>query len=315
MARRPDSFGLGTLSPVVARAVDAAAEIMGEPDAAELAFLHSVLAQCSLPYRDQGDSRDYIRENGRASLIVSAGYLLDPVSRKPVLQGVPYGAKPRLLMLHLCTEAVRTQSATIGVADSMSAFMRDLGLKVTGGRKGTVGTFKQQLNRLAASRLQLVFDAGDRGVTMNPAPIISRFDVWFPQDHRQRVLWPSELTLSQEFFDSLKNHALPLDTRAIRGLQNNARALDIYTWLCHRLPRVKGTKGNKVSWAALHGQFGPDLADYKNFRREFRHALLKALAVYPAAKVEQVEGGLLLRHSSPAIRRQHVQVMALPNKG
>lgn len=64
----------------------------------------------------------YVRGNGRASLIVTAGHLFDPQTRRPLLQGIPYGAKPRLLMIHLCTEAVRRQSATIPVADRIQPF-------------------------------------------------------------------------------------------------------------------------------------------------------------------------------------------------
>ena len=300
MAKRESKVD-GTKLPVtLSRVINAAEEIMGAPDADEMAFLHSVLAQCGLPYRNP-NTRDYMRQNGRATLIVTAGHLLDQDTRKPVLQGVPYGAKPRLLMLHLCTEAVRNKSATISIADSMSAFMRDLGLQVTGGKKGTIGTFKEQLNRLAAARMQMIMDFGDRGTTLNPAPLIKQFDVWFPDDARQRVLWPSEVTLSGEFFESLQRHALPLDTRAIRALQHSARALDIYTWLTHRLPRV--TKTTKVSWAALHAQFGPDVSDNRTFRRQFTKAMRQALAVYPTAKVDSVEGGIELRKSPPAIRR------------
>ena len=305
MPARKDSFGFGvTIPTTTARVVDAAAEILGEPDTDELAFLHTVLAQCCLPYREP-HKRDYIHRNGRAALIVSAGHLMDE-NEELVLQGVPYGAKPRLLMTHLCTEAVRSRSPVIPVGDSMSAFMRELGLKVSGGKRGSIGRFKEQLNRLAASRMQLMFSQGDLRTTMNPAPLIKRFDVWFPSDARQRVLWPSEVTLSDEFFDSLQGHALPLDPRALRALQHNARALDVYTWLAHRLPRVKERNGAKVSWAALHGQFGADVKDNKTFRRNFKIALRKAVAVYPDAKVEQEDGGLRLRSSKPPIRRKLV---------
>jgi hypothetical protein len=305
MPSRQDSFGFGTTLPAATvRLIDAAAEIMGDPEADEMAFLHTVLAQCCLPYREP-HTRDYFHENGRASLVISAGYLMNE-NDKPVLQGVPYGAKPRLLMTHLCTEAVRTKSAVIPVGDSMSAFMRDLGLKVTGGKEGSIGRFKEQLNRLAASRMQLMFRSGDMRTTLNPAPIIKQFDVWFPTDARQKMLWPSEVTLSDEFFQSLQGHALPLDPRALRALQHNARALDIYTWLAHRLPRVKERNGAKVSWAALHGQFGNDVKDYKTFRRGFKKALTQAVAVYPDANVEPEDGGLRLRSSQPPIRRKLV---------
>ena len=288
------------ISPIQSRIADAAMEIVGEQDPTDLAFLHSVLAQCGLPYRDPR-TRDYIRENGKASLVVSAGHLFDPVRKKLVLQGVPYGAKPRLLLIHLCTEAVRTQSPRIQVSDSMSGFMRDLGLKVTGGREGTIARFKEQLNRLAASRIQLMMALDDRAVVVNPAPFIKQFDVWFPEDPRQRVLWPSEVTLSSEFFETLRTHALPIDPRGIRALQHSARALDVYTWLTARLPRVRKRGGDFVSWRALQTQFGPDIADHRNFLRHMQIAIRQALSVYPRARVEQRHGGLLLRRSPPPI--------------
>ena len=50
MPARKDTFGFGTAIPATtARIIDAAAEIMGEPDADELGFLHTVLTQCCLP--------------------------------------------------------------------------------------------------------------------------------------------------------------------------------------------------------------------------------------------------------------------------
>jgi len=301
MGARQDSFGFGvTIPAATARTIAAAEEIMGG-DADDIAFIHALLAQTGMPYREP-HSREYIRTNGRASMVLQAGYLLDPETRKPVAQGLPYGAKPRLLMAHLCTEAVRRQSPTVPIGDSMSAFMRELGLKVTGGKKGSVGRFKSQLNRLAASRMQLLFDRGDRATTLNPAPVISQYDVWFPGDSRQRVLWPSEITLSGGFYDSLLERALPLDPRAVRGLQHSARGLDIYFWLVHRLPRVKQANGAKVSWAALHNQFGPDVTDNKTFRRAFKAALRQALAVYPTARVEAEDGGLRLFSSPTAVR-------------
>ncbi len=47
MAAREDQFGCGVPIPATtARLVDQAIEIMGDPEPDELAFLHSVLAQC-----------------------------------------------------------------------------------------------------------------------------------------------------------------------------------------------------------------------------------------------------------------------------
>jgi len=299
MADKQDSFGYGvTLPRTTARVIDAAAEIMGDPSPENLVFLHTVLAQCFLPYRDPG-GRDYTRQSGRAGMVLQAGHLLDPTTKEIVPQGLPYGVKPRLLMLHLCSEAVTTGRPNIAVGDSMSAFMRnDLNLSVTG---RSIAVFREQLNRLAASRIQLFFMGDDRATMLNPAPPIERFDVWWPKEPGQRVLWPSEVILSKPFFKTLQEHAMPLDPRAIRALQHNGRALDAYAWLCNRLPRVRERNGAKVSWAALQGQFGADINDHKKFRRLFKNALRQACAVYPQAKVEQVDGGLLLKRSRRAI--------------
>lgn len=290
------------LTVIDRRLIEASAEILGG-EAKDISFLHSILSQCSLPYREpEGEKGVYIKQNGKASIIIQAGYLVNPKTGVPELQGVPYGAKPRLLLIHLCTEAIRLQKPNIEVQDSMSAFMKKLGLSVTGGKKGSIGRFKEQLNRLAACRMQIAM-ASDRGVSIvNPSPVVKRFDLWFPSDPRQKILWPSEIVLSDEFFSSLKNHAMPLDYRAIKAIQHNARALDLYVWLAHRLPRVKGEKGDRISWQALHSQFGSDISELNNFRRKTLEALKQTLAIYPKARVKQVEGGLLLSKSAPPIK-------------
>lgn len=303
--------GIAPSTPRVSRLIDTNVELLGESSPEERAYLHTILTQCSLPYRRPPEgTRDYIRENGRASLILTAGYLIDPVTKKATMVGLPYGVKPRLLMLHLCTKAVRTKSPHISIADSMSAFMKELGLGVRGGARGTIAPFKEQLNRLAASRMQLMMDFGDHCSVMNPAPLIRKFDVWFPSDPRQRMLWPTEVTLASEFFETLVDHALPLDPRSIAALQHSARGLDCYTWLAHRLPRVRRRSGDRVSWAALRGQFGGESSVPKSFRNRMTEALKQALGVYPAAKVELVEGGVLLRRSPPPIatKRSYPQI-------
>jgi hypothetical protein len=308
-----DDDGLSDLTPVQRRVLTSAVEITGEAEPDRLAFLHVVLAQCGMPYRTLPGQRDYVRENGKMSLVLTAGHLLDRQTYKLVLQPLPYGPKPRLIMIHLCSEAVRRKSRVIPVADSMSAFMGDLGLSVTGGVRGTINAFKQQLNALSASRIQMFFEHSNGASMVNPAPLIQQMDLWFPLDPRQRVLWPSEITLSEEFYNSLTHYALPLDPRALQALQHSARALDIYTWLAHRLPRVRNAKGDFVSWQALQVQFGPDMTDVKNFRRHMLKALDQVTLTYRGSRIETVRGGVRLYQSPPPIRPTTIAVRHLPS--
>lgn len=297
------------ISPVSNRLLDAAVSLYGD-DIEDMRFLHVVLAQCGLPYRDPKLLQPfYEKRNGRISIVLTPGVLLDPVTRRPALQGIPYGAKPRLLMIHLCTMATKTSSPEIDIAASMSAFMRDLGLSVSGGKQGSIARFKEQLNRLAATRMQLLFQDEERASMVNPSPAISRYDVWFPKDPDQRVLWPTTLTLSQEFFASLQAaNAVPLDGRAVIALQHSAMALDIYTWLAHRLRRIPVNKPAIISWQALKEQFGPEYSTERKFRQDFKRALEQVLQVYPAAKVEvNASDTVTLRFSeSPISNRRSI---------
>jgi len=124
-------------------------------------------------------------------------------------------------------------------------------------------------------------------------------------------LWPGSMTLSGEFYSTLLEHAVPLDPRAVHGLQKSALALDLYTWLAHRLCRVQKPEGVKLSWANLRQQFGQEYSCAKDFKKEFRAALLKVCAAYPDARVSEEAGGLRL-FSSPAPVPKSQVVVKLP---
>lgn len=284
----------------------AAAAKMYEDESSDPQYLHAGMAQCGLPYRKPDPAMPfYERRNGSTTLILTPGVLLDPKTHRPAMQGIPYGAKPRLLLIYLCTEATLRKSPEVEIAHSMSGFMQDLGLAVTGGATGSIGRFKEQLNRLAATRMQLLFQDENKVSIVNPSSPIHRYDIWFPKHPSQKMLWPTTITLSGEFFDSLMAHALPLNSNAVRGLQSSAMALDVYAWLVHRLCRIRGSEPVNISWFALQNQFGTEYRDQYKFRQDFKQALAKVLALYREAKVELThDGKLQLRQSpSPVARR------------
>jgi hypothetical protein len=254
--------------------------------------LHSVLALCALPYRRPPDGAiDFIREYGRSSLIVQAGYLKDPHTGKMIRQGLPYGPKARLLMLHICTMALRQNSPEIELAESMSAFIRDLGFQVTGGSQGTINLFKEQLHRLAAARMQIGLWIGEHTRTINSQPI-EAFDIWLPRDPEQKMLWSTRLYLNRDFYSSLKDHALPVDIRAIRSFANSARKIDIILWLAYRLRNLK--RAYTITWNNLRDQFGASVGRERKFKEDFREDLKAIKEVFPQLPAELTEKGLRL---------------------
>lgn len=285
--------------------------IMGEqirlehPD--RLLFSHTVLCQVGIP-RKHTPERRYERSNGNLSLLVEAGSLWNGLSWSE--QPLPYGAIPRLVMVHISTEAVKTQCRVIDVGESMRQFLTQLGLQPSGGRRGGYTALRKQLQALAACRMTLGMTEGDRVSTIDAKPI-KRFDAWLLNglhDGSQRTLWPGELELSEDFFDTLIEHAVPLDYRALGALKHSALALDIYTWLAHRLPRVANPIGTKVSWSNLKEQFGQDYGRSKDFKKSFQHALRQVCTVYPDARLRDAPGGLILQPSRSPIPRTIVSM-------
>lgn len=287
------------------RLIDTAAELAAAPiDGDEdPAYLHTVLAQCGLPYRRPPDTQTtYERRNGRASLLITSGQLADPYTQRWEQQGLPYGSRARLILIDLCSRAVTSQSPEIEIGDSMSSLMKTLGLAVTGGSTGTITQFKAQLQRLAAANVQLGMWNDQGAVTIN-ARTVERFEAWFPKDSSQQTLWASTITLDERFFRTLKAAAVPLAPGAIRALAHSPLCLDIYTFLAHRLARVPVGKGAFIPWARLHEQFGPDTKQPAGFRRNFLHALNQVVAVYPRVCLNSSDEGLRLFHSPPPVEK------------
>lgn len=266
-----------------------------EPE--QVQFQHTVLCQTGLPRR-RVYSRSFERRSGHMSILLEAGSLFDGMGF--VEQPLPYGAIPRLVMVHLSTEAVRTRRRCVEVGESMRQFLTTLGLPTNGGVRGGYTAFRRQMAALAACRLTLGMHVGARAVTVDAKPI-RRFEAWLQHDGRQQTLWPGVMELSQEFYDTLAEHAVPLDRRALASLKHSALALDIYTWLAHRLRRIEAARGVKLSWQNLRDQFGQEYQDTRNFKHAFRAALHQVLAVYPDARVRTVPGGVELRPSRPPL--------------
>lgn len=277
--------------------------------AEKIDFLHTVQCQCGLPYRNPGDDvREWDRKQGFASLRIEAGSALDPRSREFVKLGLPYGEKPRLVLIHLASEAVRTGNPVIDVEDSMTAFARSLGLDTNG---PSLRHLKDQLGRLAAATVRFGVVEGDRAVQIN-TQIVSALDLWYPTDAGQKMLWPSTVRLGTDYFQSLAKHAVPLDRRAVGALASSSMALDMYVWLAQRLHRVPAGKGQLVTWVNLDEQFGQGYGRMVDFRRAFLDTLRQVIAVYPEAKLDVDERGVMLCNSPPPISSRPFTMPALP---
>jgi hypothetical protein len=270
-----------------------------DPEDVTILYQHSVLCQTSMPYRDPGQEvRIWQRRNGMVRLELQAGRVLDPSTDDFVDVGLPFGPKPRLVLYHLNAESLRTQSPLIELEDSLTAFVRrTLGLDPKG---RNIRAVKEQLSRLAAADFRIGATYGDRAVTVK-GTVIEGLELWSPKDARQRVLWPTTIQFSTRYFDSLMQHAVPLNEAAVARLSHSAMALDVYTWLANRLHRVPTNKLAFVPWVSLKEQFGHGYARMNNFKRDFRTTLAQVKVVYRDAKFSLDPKGARLYSSRPPV--------------
>jgi len=262
--------------------------------AGALGFMARVLAQVTLPYRAQPDN-EFTRRNGALELTV--------VSPKSV--GLPYGSYPRLLLSWVTTEAVRTRSPVLELGPTLSAFMAELGLIPSGGKEGTIPRLRNQTERLFSSSISCRYkdEAHTKGAGFN---IASNYDLWWnPKLPDQLPLWKSTVTLGSDFFKEIVERPVPVDIRALKGLKRSPMALDIYCWLAHRMSYLR--KDTVIPWHLLQLQFGADYTLTRQFKAAFLKQLKAVHTIYPAAKIAEVDRGLLLKPSPP-----HVATMPEP---
>lgn len=281
--------------------IQSAAEIW-QDEAEELAFQHVVLCHLGFP-RSKTDAREFERASGNASLLLEAGKLWTGEGWQP--QPLPYGSIPRLMMIAITTTAIQKNTRHIELGTSMSDSLRQLGLADTGAAHWR--RVRAQASALAAMNMKLGYVSEGMAKTIDAKPI-DEFEAWVHKDERQLSLMPSKVELSDKFFNALAGASVPLDVRAVKALGKYPLALDVYTWLAHRLCRVRKLEGDRIPWLALREQFGREISDQKKFKQMMRDALKRAQLVYPAAKLDTWGSGITLLPSPPPVQKTQVLV-------
>lgn len=297
------------LTPTTRRILNATVDIQQSPST-QTDYLHTVLCQVGMP-RKRTDEKVFARKSGNVYMELEAGKLWN--GKEMQQQALPYGPCPRLVMVHISSEAIRTKQRNIEIGSTTREFLTKLGIPSTGGKRGGYTTFKKQMQALAACNMTLGYTRGNEAITIKTPPI-EEFRAWITTEEDQLSLWPGVLRLSERFHETLVEHAVPLDPRALGALKHTALGLDVYCWLAHRLCRIRDTKGLFLSWGNLVEQFGEEYSDVRSFKKKFFTALRQIRPVYPDAKLDLVRGGLRFYQSAPPIPKTQV-VVELPSKG
>jgi Plasmid encoded RepA protein len=272
--------------------VDTAAAYLASEDT-DIGYLYSGWAQAALPHKRLADDALWQVKNDRVTLVVQPGVRVVE-DGPPVHVGVPYGSRARLILLYLQSEALRTGSREIELGRSLHAWLRRLSIPIGGKSMRDV---RDQADRISRCRMSFQIMQGGRAGLVNQ--LILDTAMFVDDGEKKGSMFIETATLSQTFYEQLKKHPVPIEEAAVKRIANNSMALDVYCWLAYRLHAL--TTPTPVSWRALYAQFGQGYGRIDNFRRKFREILGLALAVYPAAQVEEEGRGLLLKPSRPPV--------------
>ena len=262
----------------------------------DLGFMARMLALCSLPRTNPGNRHQYKRANGPYKLVMVAG-----ADNK-----LPYGNLPRLLLAWLCTEAVRTQSHELVLGRSLSEFMRTLDIYSTsGGTSGGRTRLRNQMKRLFGCSVSLIYE-DERGQATVSSLIARRTEFWWNERKPDEPsLWESKIELSEDFFNEIIRHPVPLDMNTLTALKRCALGLDLYLWLVYRTFPLRAPQ--RITWRQVYRQFGlhPDKASDKFTVRDFREKVLRELKkiklAWPGLNYATAPGLLILHPSTPNI--------------
>jgi hypothetical protein len=292
------------------RLIRLAAEILAEESQA-IGVTYSGFCLTSLPHKRLPD--DAIWERATRNVTLTVEPMRVHGAGRPGFRGVPFGSRARLILLYLTTEAIRTQSREIELGASMREWLCRMGIAI-GGR--SYQEVKAQAERIAACRLTFKWRSTDGRSTAWDQDHIVKGGFVFNQVEadQQNLLWHDTVLLGETFYEELRQHPVPISEPAIRRIANQSLTIDLYIWLAYRLHVL--SKPIPVSWFSLHEQFGPGYARLRAFRERFLEALETALAVYPRARVDVEDRGLLLHPSPPPVERRSLRaVTAVPQDG
>jgi hypothetical protein len=285
------------VEPKAEALVRIASEVLGD-EKGRSGYSYSGLCLTSLPHRKLRDDQAWERTVGPVTLIIEPGRI--KIGDKPSrLIGVPHGARARLILIYLQTQAVLTDSREISLGRSMREWMGRMGLSIGG---ETASALREQARRIATCSMRFSWQEKNKASTMMTNERIIKSGLFFHHgDAQQENIFDDRVLLDSDFFEQLRRHPVPLRDAAIQQIKDSSVALDIYVWLAYRLHHLE--RRTAIGWRDLYQQFGAGYRHKWAWKPKFIQALAEAVAAYPEAKVDIEDNCIVLHPSPPPVRK------------
>jgi hypothetical protein len=219
----------------------------------DLVWYHPVFCQFALPVAETKGS--WRREAGSLGLAIETAS-----SEQPTASGWCL----RLLLMHLCDQAVRTGNPAVELGADAAALAATLGLPQT---EPVLQQIAEQAERLVGAKLTVSEAQATLGVLDARG-----------QSRRAAAEWRPRIRLNARFHASLVERAVALDRRIVTALAAEPLALDAHAWIRHLLQHQPAGETATVPWGELLNRFGLPGQDLAAFRAGFEDALRMVFA-------------------------------------
>jgi len=185
--------------------VDVAAEVLAE-EAQGLGITYSGFCLTGFPHKRLEDTQVWEKRGHNVTLLVEPGRL--KTSSGPLtLYGVPYGARARMILIYLQTQAIRTGSRDVRLGRSMRDWMERMGLAVGG---ETARALRDQARRISACSIKFFWtsiDTSGRATDGFGRGAIVQSGLFFREDNgEQESLFEDVVSLDETFYQALSDH-------------------------------------------------------------------------------------------------------------
>jgi len=278
--------------PLTARALKHA-EVYGplaEQTIQPKGYMARELVQCGLPLTRPTKTK-IVRKNGHLSVIFRSG-----VDHNGDDIGLPYGSIARLLMVYITTRAVANQHAEqprrIEISSHLYAFLRELDIPIVTGKRGSVRTLREQVNRLLRCEIAFVTKNDDEGGgrdAFSLMPLSGKYDIWWNyQTPDLDSLFPSYIELGEAFYEAIIASPVPIRLDHLRQLRRSPLAIDFYLWCSYRLFTLNAQKQTVLTLPVpvLKAQLGSSFKRTRDFVHHMQDAINRVKAVFPSLECE-----------------------------
>ena len=231
--------------------------ITNQKGSESLGFSSRPFVLTSFPIKKQTGKLTWKRTNGNATLSITV----------PEGKVIPYGAIDRLIPIFLASIAVKTQSRIINF-DRTSDILEMFGMSQAG------SNYKRIVNSIGRVFAATVFFEINSQTKQQEAAFrfISSISLWKKEPQIDRLPgMKNTITLSQEFFDEVRKHPIPLDLDIVKLLRNKPLSLDVYSFLAYKAAVVKSP--TKIGLDDLAEAFGSSDLNV----RKIRHSLKRII--------------------------------------